>query len=112
MGLTEIMLADAQAVAAADGVDVTYNPDGGAPYTVKCIENPEGLATKGTDQDRTLSGELVIAVAKADLTDPPKRNADTVTFPGEWVGKSGNLTRRVVPLERLHTRGWWFLELR
>ena len=55
---------------------------------------------------------LVIAVAKADLTDPPKRNADTVTFPGEWVGQSGNLTRRVVPLERLHTRGWYFLELR
>lgn len=112
MGLTELMLADAQAVAALDGIEVTYNPDGGVPYTVHCIENPDGLTTRGTDQDRSLASELIIAVAKADLTDPPRRNADTVTFPGEWVGQSGNLTRRVVPLERLHTRGWYFLELR
>lgn len=112
MGLTDIMLADAQAVAALDGVAVAYHPDGGTPYEVRCIENPEGLTTKGTDEARSLAGELVIAVARADLQDPPKKNADTVTFPGDWVGKSTDQTRRVVPLDRSHTRGWYFLELR
>lgn len=78
MGFVEDRAADAVAILAEQGQDVTYTPSGASPRTVTALWDP--VATVGdTDPDgRRVSIDGVLQVAEADAATPDERDYFTI----------------------------------
>jgi len=112
MSLLASIASDAKAMIDADGEDITYTPDGGAPVVIKCYPNTEPLQTRGTDENRSLSYKMALVISKADIP-VVTLNKDTVTVPGAWVNQAGTPTLRVaVVLGDRTDPGTWNLGVR
>lgn len=117
MGLREVMAADAAAILAGDGVEVTWRPapaegEEAEERTLRVFLNPEGLRARPTDGGRTLESGLVMLAAAADLGEEvPEVNGVEVDVPGEELQDGEERTFRVASVIG-RDGGWWMLRLR
>lgn len=113
MSLQALMAADAAAIAAMDGVAITYVQDG-ASSTIKCIVNAGPVEPASTVGGKTVSQDVTIAVSKTDLP-TVKPQLDQVVVPGAWFRDWENETVRArvaAVTGDASNPGFWLLKLR
>ena len=94
MTTEEVIAADAKTVIDLDGQAIVYIQDE-VEHEINAIPQGMGFRPRRSDEQRSLTHKLELAIAKLDIAEVQK-NADSVRIPGSWVDSAeATVTLRV-----------------
>lgn len=109
---TALIASDTKLAIDLDGEAITYHQNG-QDYAINAIPLTESLQAKPSTAGWSLTGRVVIAIAKADIA-TVKRNDDTVTVPSAWYRLNDGLTveaRVAAIIDDATDPGAWHLDI-